>query len=109
MSANSNGQFLFSQLLWLGISLGISMAILMLLPFPISLVAILGVIILLNFYFGRRMIRGMGMGKRGTAFGSVSSMSENSLVKYYCMSCGVQHRQPACPRCGSKMKRVGLS
>jgi hypothetical protein len=28
-------------------------------------------------------------------------------VKYYCMTCGVQHNQLACPKCGSKMKRVG--
>jgi Zn finger protein HypA/HybF involved in hydrogenase expression len=28
-------------------------------------------------------------------------------LKYYCMSCGQQHSQRACPKCGSKMKRVG--
>lgn len=108
MSSNSNRQFLFIQLLWLGITLAISLAISILLPFPVSLVTIIGVIILLNFYMGRRMIRRMGMGRRGAGIlGSFSSMSENSSVKYYCMSCGVQHRQAACPRCGSKMKRVG--
>ena len=45
----------------------------------------------------------------GGMFGSMSSSSmfgDNSL-KYYCMSCGTKHRQAACPKCGSKMKRVG--
>lgn len=108
MNSNSNRQFLFTLLLWLGITLAISLAISLLLPFPVSLITIIGIIILLNFYIGWRMIRRMGMGRGGAGiFGSISSMSENSSVKYYCMSCGVQHRQAACPRCGSKMKRVG--
>jgi hypothetical protein len=28
-------------------------------------------------------------------------------IKYYCMSCGKEHREIACPNCGSKMKRIG--
>jgi hypothetical protein len=90
-------------------TLAISLAISLLLPFPVSLITIIGVIILLNFYIGWRMIRRMGgMGRGGAGiFSSISPMSEDSSVKYYCMSCGVQHRQAACPRCGSKMKRVG--
>jgi hypothetical protein len=31
-----------------------------------------------------------------------------SKVKYYCMKCGNEHREIACPKYGSKMKRVGL-
>jgi hypothetical protein len=95
-------------MMWLGISIGISLTISMLVPFPISLVAIIGVFILLNFYMRKRMMKRMGMGGGGM-FGSISSSSmfgENSL-KYYCMSCGTQHKQAACPKCGSKMKRVG--
>jgi hypothetical protein len=92
--------------MWIGISFGISLAISIILPFPISLVAIIGVFILLNFYMRKRMMRRMGMGM----FGSMSSSSmfsyDNSL-KYYCMSCGTKHKQAACPKCGSKMKRVG--
>jgi hypothetical protein len=30
-----------------------------------------------------------------------------SPIKYYCMSCGKEHKEIACPNCGSKMKRVG--
>ena len=109
VSFNSNGQYFFSQLLWLGILLGISMAILMLLPFPLSLGIVIVVIILLNFYMGRRMIRRMGIEMKGAGIFNSPSMSENTLVRYYCMSCGLQHRQAACPKCGSKMKRVGAS
>ena len=57
-----------------------------------------------------RMMRKMGMRMGGGMSGPMSSSSsmfgDNSL-KYYCMSCGTQHKQAACPRCGSKMKRVG--
>jgi hypothetical protein len=109
MSVNNNKQFVFNQIIWMGISFGISIAISMLVPFPISLVIIMGVFILLNLYMRNRMMRRMGMGS-GMLFGSMSSSSifDGNSVMYYCMSCGMQHKQAACRRCGSKMKRVGL-
>ncbi len=109
MSAN-NKQFLVNQIIWMAVSIGISLAISVILPFPISLVVIIGVFILLNFYMRKRMMRKMGMGGGGLGmFGSMSpsSMFGDSSLKYYCMSCGTQHKQAACPKCGSKMKRVG--
>jgi hypothetical protein len=109
MSAN-NKQFLFNQIIWMGISIGISLAISVILPFPISLLAIIGIFILLNYYMRKRMMRRMGMGGGGIGmFGSMSpsSMFGDSSLKYYCMSCGTQHKQATCPKCGSKMKRVG--
>ena len=39
MSSNNNKQFAFNQLIWIVISIGISLAISRLLPFPISIVA----------------------------------------------------------------------
>jgi hypothetical protein len=92
----------------MGISFGISIAISMLIPFPISLVIIMGAFILLNLYMRNRMMRRMGMGS-GMLFGlmSSSSMSGGNSIRYYCMSCGMQHKQADCPNCGSKMKRVG--
>jgi hypothetical protein len=94
----------------MGISIGISLAISVILPFPISLLAIIGIFILLNYYMRKRMMRRMGMG--GGGIGMFGSMSPSSIFgdisfKYYCMSCGTQHKQAACPKCGSKMKRVG--
>ncbi len=39
-----------------------------------------------------------------------SSMADNDHqhrpLTYYCMSCGKEHNEIACPNCGSKMKRV---
>jgi hypothetical protein len=98
--------------MWLGMSLGISIALSLLLPFPISLVTTIGVFILISFYMRKRMMQrtGMGGGRVGM-FGSMSSSSsmyEDNSLKYYCLSCGTQHKQVECPKCGSKMKKVGL-
>src|SRR6476659_10574028 len=105
----NNKKFLANQLLWLGISLGISITISLLLPFPISLVTIIGVFIVLNFYMRNRMMRNMGIGiGRFGMSGSVSSSSMfGSTLRYYCMRCETEHKLAACPNCGSKMKRVG--
>jgi rRNA maturation endonuclease Nob1 len=54
----------------------------------------------------KRMMRRMGMGSVFSSMSS-SSMFGDSSVKYYCMSCGTKHKEAACPKCGSKMKRVG--
>jgi rRNA maturation endonuclease Nob1 len=43
-------------------------------------------------------------------FGSFSSsMSSNQSrpLRYYCMNCGKEHNEIACPNCGSKAKRAG--
>ena len=100
MSNNNNSgnkQFLINQLIWIGISIGISLTISMLVPFPISLVAIIGVFILLNFYMRKRMMRRMGMKGGLGMFGSLSSSSMfgDSSLKYYCMSCGTSHKDAA--------------
>jgi hypothetical protein len=92
-----------NQMIWIGISIGMSLTISMLVPFPVSLVAIIGIFILLNLYMRKRMMRKMG----GGMFGSMSSMFGENSLKYYCMSCGTKHREAACPKCGSKMKRIG--
>jgi hypothetical protein len=50
-----------------------------------------------------------GTGRIKDIFGSLSpSMSANNQsLKYYCMVCGKEHKEIACPNCGSKMKKVG--
>ena len=96
--------------MWFGISIAISITISLLLPFPISLIIIIGIFILLDFYIRKRMMSRVGIrgGGTGGMFGSMSSMFGDNLLKYYyCMSCRTKHRETACPRCGSKMKRVG--
>jgi predicted nucleic-acid-binding Zn-ribbon protein len=106
MSLNNNKQFLLNQLVWLGISFGISLTISFLLPFPISLGVIFGVFILLNMYMRRVTLK-----RVNSAGGSMSSMlniSNGSSLKYYCMICGTPHKEVACPKCGSKITRVGF-
>jgi hypothetical protein len=97
---SNNKQFLITQLMWLGISFGISITISILIPFPISLVIIIAVFIMLNLYMRKRMMQRMGMGS--------SMLGGDTSLKYYCMSCGTQHNQATCPKCGSKMRRVGF-
>jgi hypothetical protein len=109
MSVNNN-QVLVNQVVWMGICFGISIVISLLLPFPISLVTIIGLFILFNFYIRTRMMRKMGIGiGRVEKSASVSSSAMfGSALRYYCMRCETEHKQAACPKCGSKMKRVGF-
>jgi hypothetical protein len=88
--------------MWIAIYFAISLAISIIIPFPFSLVAIIGVVLLLSFYVRKRMMRRMGFG-----MGNFSMFGSASSVNYYCMSCGTKHNEVACPKCGSKMKRVG--
>jgi hypothetical protein len=61
-----------------------------------------------NKYMRRVMLKRIGSMGGGAMFGSMFAASQNSSsLKYYCMSRGTEHRQIACPKCGSKMKRVG--
>ena len=38
-----------------------------------------------------------------------SEITQNNSLKYYCMSCGTQHKGIECPKCGSKAVRTGES
>ena len=50
----------------------------------------------------------MGVGADiGTGIFHSGNVTGGTSLKYYCMSCGTQHREAACLKCGSKMKRVG--
>ncbi|MGA8080470.1 MAG: zinc ribbon domain-containing protein [Candidatus Nitrosopolaris sp.] len=102
-------QFLINQLVWIGISFGISITISMLVPFPISLVVIVGTFLLLNFHLRRRMMARMGSLNTTSITGGMFSPTTaygSSALKYYCMGCGTQLKQVACPKCGSKMRRI---
>jgi len=100
---SSNRDFLSQQLMWMGIYLAITLAISFVVPFPYSLPIIIGVVIMLSLFVRRKLFKKMGTS--GTSmFGGLGS---GSGVRYYCMSCGDKHNEIACPKCGSKMKRVG--
>jgi rubrerythrin len=57
------------------------------------------------------MLKRAGMKNMKEFFKSLSASSSTyggySPIKYYCMSCGKEHKEIACPNCGSKMKRAG--
>jgi hypothetical protein len=100
-------QFLSNSLKWMSIYIGISLSISFLVPFPVSLVVIVIAFLLISFIRRRLMMKKMGMNMNGL-FNPASSRSNGySSVKYFCMSCGHQHKEIACPKCGSKMKRIG--
>jgi hypothetical protein len=102
-------RFIINRLKWLGVYMSISLILLFLLPFPYDFVSVLGLVILFNFLRVRMVMKRYGgMGRIKDMFGSLSSDSNQyNRVKYYCMSCGKEHNDVACPSCGSKMKRVG--
>jgi hypothetical protein len=109
-----------NYLIWLFIYLGIGFAISFILPFPISFAASLLVFLLLNAVRTDIALRRSGVGgikglyKSLTSFGNSSNNNSNSgfgfghtPTKFYCMSCGHEHKEYACPKCGSKAVRVG--
>jgi hypothetical protein len=111
---SNNMRFLGSSLTSMGILLAISVAISFTFPFPWSLAVVVGIFLLLDFYLIRKASRKMRNGySENSVFDSLSSlfnsgggMASNGSLKYYCISCGAQHKQVSCPKCGSKMERV---
>ena len=103
-------RFLVGQLKWMGVYLLVGGAIALVLSFPLSLFVALGAFGLLSIVRTTKMLRRTGPDVKGL-FRSVSSISSDSghydQVRYYCMSCGKEHREISCPVCGSKMKRAG--
>jgi hypothetical protein len=108
---DSTKRFIISRLKWLGLYMGVGFILIFLLPYPFDFVSIFGLFTLVIYIRMRHIMKRYGIGADGIKdmFGSPpSSMSGNNQgLKYYCMSCGKEHREIACPYCGSKMKRVG--
>jgi hypothetical protein len=118
---NSNRQIQTNYWIWFIGYMGIGLAISFVVPFPISLVMALLV------YFGLNAVRmhivlkrqGMPGGIKGLYKSMTSSLSGSwnnnnagagmgySPIKYYCMNCGYEHKESACPKCGSKAVRIG--
>ena len=110
--SNNNNQLAIQQLKWLGIYMSVGIIISLLMPFPLSLIVAFGAFIVINFYRRARLAkRYQNIDGVKNIFGSLSSSSTYSngytALKYYCMGCGNEHKEIACPRCGSKMKKIG--
>ena len=93
-------------LIFLFASLGISIGLQMILPFPWGLGAALAIFISFPLILRRRMMnrmRGSGSFGGGGFFG----LNQNSpSVKYACLVCNNRYKGRECPRCGSTMKRA---
>ena len=105
-------RFIIHRLKWLLIFMGMGTILVFLLPFPFDLIAIGGLFVLLTYLRSRsEMKRFGGTGRIKGLFGSLSPSTSGNQddrpLKYYCMNCGREHNEIACPSCGSKMKRVG--
>jgi rubrerythrin len=99
----------------------IGFAIIWLFTFPTDLVLLVILFVLMSVYNRRCMLKRLGLlnasetkGVKGffKSFFQIPTSStmfgdSSSQVKYFCMSCGNEHKEISCPKCGSKMKRVG--
>ena len=105
-------RFIIDRIKWLGIYMGAGLILVFLLPFPYDFISLFCLFILFAFIRMRSMMKKYGVtGGVKDMFSSLSSsMPDNNQyrpLKYYCMGCGKEHREIACPNCGSRMKRVG--
>ncbi len=89
-------------------SLGISIGLQMVLPFPFGLGAALAIFIAFPLLLRRRYMRGMrGYGSSGLGGGGFFGLNQGGVaVKYVCLVCNHRYKGGSCPRCGSKMKRA---
>jgi len=88
-------------MIWMVITLGMSIAISLVVPFPYSFVVIIGVFLGINYFMRKKQLRMMGMGGMGSLFGG-----HERAVTFYCMNCGFKHNDRSCPRCGSTGTRI---
>ena len=116
-------QLVLYQLKWTAIYFTVAFIIMLFLPFPADLALALIAFFIIGWY--RRYLFLRKLGKKnptstvtGFEFKKIKELYKSNIsdsidygqskVKYHCMKCGNEHREIACPKCGSKMKRVGL-
>ncbi len=107
-----------NYLTWLLVYMGIALAISFLIPYPLSLGVLVVVLVLLNVFRTDLALKRQGMGGIKGLYKSISSGADRgsdrgskgfgyASIKFYCMTCGYEHRNEDCPRCGSKAVKVG--
>ena len=95
----NNKSFLYQQLKWIAIYFVISFIISIIVPFPYSLIVIVSIVLILSIYIRRREMARFKVDN--------FSIFDSNKVNYYCMMCDTKHNNLMCPKCGSKMKRIG--
>jgi hypothetical protein len=105
------------------IDLTIGLAIIWIFPFPVDFVIFTLILILVNLCRKKALFRRIARPNENhvkgwrrlfeSLFQSLgpsstygSRVKGDGLVKYYCMSCGMENNGIACSRCGSKMKKA---
>ena len=124
---NNNRQLHTNYWIWLIAYMVIGLAVSFVVPFPISFVIALLVYIALNGVRMHIVLKRQGMpggikdlyksmksassslggGWNNSMFGGAGGGMGYSPLKFYCMNCGYEHKESACPKCGSKAVRVG--
>jgi hypothetical protein len=105
---------------WLAAYLVIGLAVSFVVPFPLSFGIALLVYFILNTARMHIALKRQGMpgglkdlykSMTSSLGGSWNNNSGTNMeyfpIKYYCMNCSYEHRENACPKCGSKAVRVG--
>ena len=104
--------------------IGSGLAISFVVPFPLSFGIALLVFFALNAARTHIALKRQGMpggikdlyksmgssldaGWNNTMFGVGGAGMGYSPIKFYCMNCGYEHKETACPKCGSKAVRTG--
>ncbi len=99
---------LANQLNWMAIYIGVSIGISFVVPFPLSLLFLFIAILGIDYVRARHLMKKIGVSNIREIFRSFSNPQVGyQPLKYFCMNCGNEHREIACPKCGSKMKRAG--
>jgi len=94
---------------WILVSLAISLALTWLFgalfgnPL-LGLIPAIGIFLFISYYMRKRAMARMGMGGGGGFGGMLGGGSGG--INYVCIACGHRFKGGACPRCGSKMRRV---
>ena len=118
--SNSNDKLISNNgLAWLLVTLAAVVILTLTLPFPISFIVSLLVIISLNIIRADKALKKAGMGGIRNWYKSYSSLQSsygrhknvnNSLYRpllFSCMNCGNVHDKVECPKCSSKAVRAG--
>ena len=117
---SNNKQIQTNYWVWLAAYLVIGLAVSFVVPFPLSFGIALLVYFVLNAARMHLALKRQGMpggikdlyksmssSLGGSWSNSAGAGTGYSPIKYHCMNCGYEHRENACPKCGSKAVRVG--
>ncbi|MGI0049631.1 MAG: hypothetical protein ACREAW_08820 [Nitrososphaera sp.] len=94
------------QMMWIMASLALSLVLTYFLGWY-GLIPAIGIFLFISYYMRKRAMARMGMsGGGGGGFGGMLGGGGGGGINYVCIACGHRFKGGACPRCGSKMRRV---